>query len=44
MADYATSFTSIQRARLAEIFPSGVCDWSKAGVEQQGLRGTWLSF
>ena len=44
MADYATTFTATQRARLAEIFPSGVCDWSKPGVEQQGLRGTWLSF
>ena len=44
LADYATTFTANQRARLAEIFPSGVCDWSKPGVEQQGLRGTWLSF
>ena len=44
MADYATTFTALQRARLAEIFPSGVCDWSKTGVEQQGLRGTWLTF
>ena len=44
MADYATTFTATQRARLAEIFPSGMCDWSKPGVEQQGLRGTWLSF
>ncbi len=44
MADYATTFTATQRTQLAQIFPSGVCDWSKPGVEQQGLRGTWLSF
>ena len=44
LADYATTFNATQRARLAEIFPSGVCDWSKPGVAQQGLRGTWLSF
>ena len=44
MADYATTFTATQRAQLAQIFPAGVCDWSKPGVEQQGLRGTWLAF
>ena len=44
MADYASTFTAVQRAQLAQIFPTGVCDWSKAGVEQQRLRGTWLSF
>ncbi len=44
MSDYATVFSAAQRTRLAEIFPAGVCDWSKPGVEQQGLRGTWLAF
>ena len=29
--------------RLAAIFPNGVCDYSKPGVEQQIPRGTWLS-
>jgi len=43
-ADYTKAFTPEQQARLATIFPHGVCDWSKPGVEQQGLRGTWLSF
>ena len=43
-ADYATAFSAAQQSRLATIFPDGVCDWSKAGVEQQGLRGTWLKF
>ncbi len=33
-----------QQARLAAIFPGGVCDWSQPGVEQQALGGTWISF
>jgi Tannase-like family of unknown function (DUF6351) len=33
-----------QQARLATIFPDGVCDWSQPGVEQQALSGTWISF
>ena len=36
--------SAAQAARLAAIYPSGVCDWSKPGVEEQGLSGTWLSF
>ncbi len=43
-ADYARAFTPDQQARLESIFPQGVCNWSRPGVEQQGLRGTWLSF
>ncbi|WP_298232866.1 DUF6351 family protein [uncultured Azohydromonas sp.] len=42
--DYAVSFTAEQSQRLNAIFPTGVCDWSVPGVEQQGLRGTWLKF
>ena len=41
-SDYAAAFTPVQWARLQSIFPSGVCDWSKPGVEQQGLLGTWI--
>jgi len=26
---------------LKQIFPTGVCDWSKRGVEQQPMAGTW---
>jgi hypothetical protein len=33
--DYVVSFTPEERARLERIFPEGVCDWSKPGVEQQ---------
>jgi hypothetical protein len=42
--DYARALTPEQHARLEALFPQGVCDWSRPGVEQQGLRGTWLSF
>ena len=42
--DYKVSFTDAEKARLSAIFPSGVCDWSKPGVEQQRPIGTWLKF
>ncbi|HRO60727.1 MAG TPA: DUF6351 family protein [Burkholderiaceae bacterium] len=42
--DYPVSFDSAQWARLQAVFPTGVCDWSKPGVEQQGLAGTWQVF
>src|SRR5712671_1657683 len=41
-SDYAVSFTATQWARLQAAFPSGVCDWSKPGYEQQDPLGTWL--
>jgi hypothetical protein len=44
MTDYKVAFTATQQTRLNTIFPAGVCDYSKAGVEQQPLAGTWLSF
>jgi hypothetical protein len=46
---YQVQFNSTQRARLANIFPTGVCDWSKPGVgqpspeEYQSLQ-PWQSF
>ena len=43
-ADYGVSFTADELARLRRIFPDGVCDYRKPGVEQRGLKGTWLSF
>jgi hypothetical protein len=43
-ADYKVSFTSEETARLKKIFSTGVCDWSKPGVEQQPLAGTWQNF
>ncbi|NLD70664.1 MAG: hypothetical protein GX644_17865, partial [Limnobacter sp.] len=42
--DYTVSFDTTQWSRLQAVFPTGVCDWSKPGVEQQGLAGTWQVF
>jgi hypothetical protein len=42
-SDYP-AFTDAQWRRLRSIFPRGVCDWSKPGVGQQPLAGTWLTF
>jgi Tannase-like family of unknown function (DUF6351) len=35
-SDYPTNFTAAQWAALQSAFPTGVCDWSKPGVSQQG--------
>ena len=43
-AEYAAPFTAVQWARLQAAFPAGVCDWSRAGVEQQPPAGTWQRF
>jgi hypothetical protein len=41
-ADYKVPFTSAEMADLRTIFPSGVCDYSKPGVNQLPLAGTYL--
>ena len=38
------SFNASERAKMKNIFPDGVCDWSKPGVGQRPPKGTWLSF
>ncbi len=43
-ADYTVPFSPQERERLAGIFPQGVCDWSRPGIEQQKLIGTWLRY
>jgi hypothetical protein len=43
-ADYKVTFTADETARLERMFPGGVCDWSKPGVGQQKLAGTWLRY
>jgi hypothetical protein len=43
-ADYPVAFSDPQWARLQAAFPQGVCDWTRPGVEQQGLAGTWQRF
>ncbi|MCZ4317216.1 DUF6351 family protein [Comamonadaceae bacterium G21597-S1] len=44
LTEYNVSFTAQEAARLQSIFPGGVCDWSKPGVEQGGLLSTWLRY
>jgi hypothetical protein len=43
-AEYQAAFNPEQRERLKMIFPDGVCDWSKPGVEQQRPLGAWLRY
>ena len=43
-ADYAVGFTQAQYAELNEIFPEGVCDWSRGDVSSAAHQGTWKSF
>jgi hypothetical protein len=40
-SDYKVTFTVGEMARLKQTFAGGVCDWSKPGVEQQPMSGTW---
>jgi len=40
-SDYKVTFTADEMTRLKQIFAGGVCDWSKPGVEQQPMSGTW---
>jgi hypothetical protein len=42
-ADYTVTFNASELARLNSIFPTGVCDWSKPGVNQTNVV-TWPSF
>jgi hypothetical protein len=42
--DYAQSLTAAQLTQLRAVFPDGVCDYRKRGIEQQPLEGTWLTY
>ena len=43
-SSYGVALTADQGKRLATVFPDGVCDWSKPGVGQVKLSGTWLNY
>ena len=43
-ADYKATFTDAQKARLKAIFPNGVCDYSKPGVGQGPIKGTYQRY
>src|SRR5262249_17048421 len=42
--DYAVTFTSAEQRRLKAMFPQGVCDYTRRGVQQQPVEGTWIDF
>jgi hypothetical protein len=44
LADYKVKFTQAQAARLKTVFPTGVCDFSKKGVGQVPLKGTYQRY
>ena len=42
--DYAQALGTDEIDRLRGIFPDGVCDYSKPGIGQVSLGGTWLRY
>jgi hypothetical protein len=40
-SDYSQVLTGDQMTRLKAAFPQGVCDYSRPGVAQQRVEGTW---
>jgi Tannase-like family of unknown function (DUF6351)/Putative peptidoglycan binding domain len=42
--DYGASVSSAQMVILNDVFPDGVCDYSRPGVGQVPLAGTWLTY
>ncbi len=43
-ADYKVKFTDIQKTRMGTIFPVGVCDFSKPGIGQGPIKGTYQRY
>jgi hypothetical protein len=43
-ADYKVKFTQAQWTRLKAVFPQGVCDFSKPGIGQVPLKGTYQRY
>jgi hypothetical protein len=41
-SDYQVQFNAEEWTQLGAAFPTGVCDYSKPGVNQAPLAGTWL--
>jgi hypothetical protein len=42
--DYRRPLTDAQLQRLEAVFPDGVCDYTRPGVGQEPLIGTWLRY
>ena len=43
-SDYTRPLTAEQLGGLAQVFPQGVCDWTRSGVGQVPLAGTWAVY
>ena len=43
-ADYKVPFTDAQKARAKSIFTTGVCDFTKPGVAQVPIKGTYQKY
>ena len=42
--DYKRPVTDAQLAQVRDVFPQGVCDYTKKGVMQHPVSGTWLTY
>jgi uncharacterized tannase-like protein DUF6351 len=42
--DYKRPFTTDETARLKAVFPKGVCDYRRPGVEQRRVSGSWRRY
>ena len=43
-SDYKLTFTDAQKARARSVFATGVCDFSKPGVAQVPIKGTYQKY
>ncbi len=43
-AEYKVAFTDAQQTRMKTVFPTGVCDFSKPGVAQVAIKGTYQKY
>jgi hypothetical protein len=43
-AEYKVAFSDAQKARMKTIFSAGVCDFSKPGVGQGPIKGTYQRY
>jgi hypothetical protein len=43
-ADYKVTFTDAQKARMMALYATGVCDFSKPGVGQGSIKGTYQRY
>ena len=43
-SEYKVAFTDAQKKRMQAVFPTGVCDFSKPGVNQVPIKGTYQKY